>query len=36
MMIYKFKEQKESLEKKIGELEQWQREFKENNIWNTP
>lgn len=35
-IIYKIKESKESLEKKIVDLETWQKEFKENNVWNTP
>jgi len=35
-VIYKVKQQKESLEKEINRMEQWQRDFKENDIWNTP
>ncbi len=35
-IIYKVKSQKEILEKEINQMEAWQREAKENDIWNTP
>ena len=35
-IIYKVKSQKEGLEKEINQMEAWQREAKENDIWNTP
>jgi len=35
-VIYKVKQQKEVLEKEINRMEQWHKDFKENDIWNTP
>ena len=35
-VIYKVKHQKELLEKEINRMEQWHKDFKENEIWNTP
>jgi len=35
-VIYKVKHQKELLEKEINRMEQWHKDFKENDIWNTP
>lgn len=35
-VIYKVKQQKEILEKEINRMEQWHKDFKENDIWNTP
>jgi len=35
-VIYKVKQQKESLEKDINRMEQWHKDFKENDLWSTP
>jgi len=35
-VMYRVKQQKEILEKDINKMEQWHRDFKENDIWSTP
>jgi hypothetical protein len=35
-VIYKVKQQKEAIEQKIADLEQWQKDIKTQNVWSTP